>query len=171
MTSGEVLVRAAVAGDDGAIADTLLRAFGRADEAALVRRIVSEGADAVSLVAEVRGVVVGHALLNLVAATIDGRPVRLMALTAVSVRPTHQLQGIGTRLVRATLAHAEEVGAEAVVVAGDPAFYGRFGFSEGRARVFRSAAARNVLQALEIVPGALSGESGFVDQAPGFAGD
>jgi putative acetyltransferase len=162
MTSGEVLVRSADGRDDGAIADTHLRAFGRTEEAALVRRIIGEGREAASLVAEVGGVIVGHALLSRVEARIDGRPVNTLALVPVGVRPTHQHRGIGTLLVRAALAQAEDAGAEVVVVSGDPGFYGRFGFSAGRAQVFGSARSRDVLQAIEVVPGGLSGDSGFV---------
>lgn len=149
--------------DDGAIADTHIRAFGRRDEAALVRRIISERSETASLVAEAGGIVVGHALLSRVEARIDGRPVHTLALHPVSVRPTHQRRGIGTWLVRAALDHAEEIGAEAVVVAGDPGFYRRFGFSTGQAQVFGSVRAHSVLQAVELVPGALSGASGIVD--------
>lgn len=163
MTSGEVLVRVAHEQDDGAIADTHVRAFGRRDEAGLVRRIVREGSEAASLVAEAGGVVVGHALLSRVEARVDGRPVHTLALNPVSVRPTHQHRGIGSRLVRTALAHAEEMGAEVVIVVGDPGFYRRFGFSTGPAQVFGSVRAHDILQAIELVPGALSGTSGFVD--------
>lgn len=162
MPSGEVLVRAARAGDEGAIADTLQRAFGRDDEIALVRQIHERGAGAVSLVAEVGGVVVGHALLSHVEARVDGRPVAMLALAPVGVRPTHQYRGIGGWLVETALARAAEIGAEAVVVAGDPSFYGRFGFSSGRARLFGGSGMADVLQAVEIVPGALSGETGIL---------
>lgn len=171
MTSGEVLVRAADERDDGAIADTHLRAFGRQDEAALLRRIIGEGRDAASLVAEAGGIIVGHALLSRVEARIDGRPVHALALVPVGVRPTHQRRGIGTTLVRAALAHAEELGAEVVVVAGDPGFYGRFGFSAGRAQVFGNTRSRDVLQAIEVVPGGLSGDSGFIAYPWPFAED
>jgi putative acetyltransferase len=171
MTSGEVLVRVADEQDDGAIADTHIRAFGRPDEAALVRRIIKEGGELASLVAEAGGIVVGHALLSRVDARVDGRPVSTLALNPVSVRPTHQHRGIGSRLVRAALAHADEMGAEVVVVVGDPGFYRRFGFSTGPAQVFGSIRAPSTLQAVELVPGALSGASGVVDYPWTFAAE
>lgn len=163
MPSGEVVVRAAEPGDEGAIADTLARAFDRDDETVLVRRLQDGGAAVVSLVAEVGGVVVGHALVSRVEARIDGRRIEVMALAPVCVRPTHRRRGIGTRLVEAAIGRAADAGAEAVIVRGDADFHGRFGFSEGRARVFVTSRSGDALQALEIVPGALSGESGTVD--------
>ncbi len=163
MPSGEVVVRAAGPGDDGAIADTLGRAFGRDDETVLVRRLQNAGTAVASLVAEVGGVVVGHALVSRVAARIDGRPIEVMALAPVCVRPTHRRRGIGTGLIEAAIECAADAGAEAVLVLGDPAFHARFGFSRGRAWVFSAGRSGDALQALEIVPGALSGESGTVD--------
>lgn len=169
MTSGEVLVRAAGPGDDGAIADTLVRAFARENEAALVRRLTQTGANVVSLVAEAGGVIVGHAMLCRVGARIDGRAVEVLALAPVSVRPTHQRRGIGTRLVNAAFAHAVDAGAEALIAVGDPGFFGRFGFSNGRALVFNNGSTCNTWQAVEIVPGALSGENGSVEHGRVFA--
>lgn len=168
MPSGEVVVRVAEPGDNGAIADTLTRAFAREDEAVLVGRLRDSGAGIVSLVAEISGVVVGHAMLSRVDARIDGRAIEVLALAPVCVRPTHQQRGIGSRLIEEAIGLAADAGAEAVLVLGDPGFYGRFGFSAGRARVFVSDFAGDAFQALEIVPGALSGESGTVDYPPPF---
>jgi len=163
MTSGEVVVRSAEPGDEGAIADTLARAFDRDDETVLVHSLKNTGAVVASLVAEVGGIVVGHALVSRVAASIDGRRIEVAALSAVCVRPTHRRRGIGTRLVEVAIGRATDAGAEAVVVFGEAGFHSRFGFSRGRARVFSPGRPGDALQALEIVPGALSGESGTVD--------
>lgn len=169
MSSEEVRVRAAEARDGGAIADTLFRAFAREDEAELVRRLENSQARVASLVAESAGLVVGHAMLSRVDARIDGRRVQVLALAPVAVRPTHQGLGIGGQLVNAALDLAANAGAEAVLVVGDPRYYGRFGFSAARARVFASRYAGDVFQAVEIVPGALSGESGTVEYPIAFA--
>ena len=169
MSSGEVRVRAAEKRDEGAIADTLIRAFAREDEARMVSRLENSQASVASLVADVAGLVVGHAMLSRVDARIDGRSVPVLALSPVAVRPTHQGLGIGGRLVSAALDRAADDGAEAVLVVGDPRYYGRFGFSAARARVFSGRYAGDVFQAVEIVPGALSGESGTVEYPTAFA--
>lgn len=169
MPAGEVVVRFADAGDDDAIADTLTRAFAREHEAMLVGRLRQSGAAIISLVADVAGAVVGHAMLSRVDARIDGRTIEVLALAPVGVRPTHQQRGIGSLLTSAAIDCAADAGAEAVLVVGDPGFYGRFGFSSGRARVFVSRYSGDAFQALEIVPGALSGESGMVDYPQAFS--
>jgi putative acetyltransferase len=84
-----------------------------------------------SLVAELNGQVVGHLLLSRVELLPEagGDPVPLLALAPMAVSPMHQSRGIGTLLMRAGLALAENRAAEAaVVVLGSPEFYGRFGF-------------------------------------------
>jgi putative acetyltransferase len=88
-----------------------------------------------SLVAEVDGIVVGHALLT---AMILERPDgtrdadRIVALGAVAVVPERQKRGIGGALIRAALEQAEREGAAAVVLLGNPTYYPRFGFRPAR---------------------------------------
>jgi putative acetyltransferase len=69
--------------------------------------------------------VVGHALLTRLRVG-DGAG---LALAPVAVAPEWQRRGIGERVVRAALTAAEEAGERLVVVLGDPAYYGRFGFA------------------------------------------
>ena len=88
-----------------------------------------------SLLAEVDGSVVGHALLT---AVILERPDgtrdanRIVALGPLAVTPGWQKLGIGGELVRAALAQAEQEGAAVVVVLGHPTYYPRFGFRPAR---------------------------------------
>jgi putative acetyltransferase len=88
-----------------------------------------------SLVAEVDGMVVGHALLT--AMTLERHDGtrdadRIVALGPVAVVPERQRRGIGGALVRAALDQAEREGAAAVVLLGHPAYYPRFGFRSAR---------------------------------------
>lgn len=159
MARAEVLIRPATDRDRLATIDTVRRAFGRDEEADLVERLL-EGSGAASLIAEVGGAVAGHAMLCWLDAEIDGRPVPAMALAPVSVRPSHQGRGIGASLVEAAVATAQDLGAEAVIVVGDPRYYGRFGFSAARAAVLSSPYAGAGFLGLELVPGALSGNQG-----------
>lgn len=170
MANGAVLIRETTARDREAVVDVVRRAFGRDDEANLVVRLLDDGAAVASLLAEAGGAVVGHALLSTLGAEIDGRQVRALALAPVSVRPTHQRRGIGSQLVEATIDAAKASDAETIIVHGDPGFYGRFGFSTGRAAVFSSPFDGEHLLAIELIPGALSGSSGVVAYPKAFDG-
>jgi putative acetyltransferase len=168
MAPATVVIRDATARDQEAVIDVVRRAFGRDDEADLLARLTDDGDAVGSLVADVGGAVVGHAMLSRLHTEIDGRPVLALALAPVSVRPTHQRRGIGSRLVEAAIDTARSKDAETVIVVGDPAFYGRFGFSAGRAAVLTCRYAGDAFQAIELVPGALSGSFGTVEYPPAF---
>ncbi len=114
-------LRPARASDAGAI-DALLRAaFGGAAEAALVAALRAEGAVVAELVAEG---IAGHILFT--RSPVDGAPV--VALAPLAVAAAARRRGLGAALVRAGLACCAQAGATAVLVLGDPAYCGRFGF-------------------------------------------
>ena len=119
--------------DHAAVARLHGLAFGGDAEARLVDALRRSGAAAVSLVAESGGVVVGHVLLS----KLDA-PEGALALAPLAVLPDRQRRGVGSALVRAALARAREGGWAAVFVLGDPAYYGRFGFSADAARGYAS---------------------------------
>jgi putative acetyltransferase len=105
------------------------------------------------LVAECGDGVAGHVLFSRMAT----KPPRLFAgLGPIAVRPELQNRGVGAELCRAGLARMRELGVEAVVVLGHPAYYPRFGFSPEAAAKLRSAYAGNpAFMALALKPGAL----------------
>ncbi len=92
----------------------------------IVNALRKAGALAVSLVAEVEGVVVGHVAVSPVSVS-DGAS-GWFGLGPVSVVPEHQRRGVGSSLVRAALGILREDGAAGCVVLGEPGYYGRFGF-------------------------------------------
>ena len=101
-------------------------AFGRPAEADLVDKLRRACGDALSLVAEDDGAIVGHILFTPV--VVEGQPALGMGLAPMAVRPGHQRQGIGSQLVRRGLDSLRERGCPFVVVVGHPEYYPRFGF-------------------------------------------
>ncbi|MFZ2446042.1 MAG: N-acetyltransferase [Syntrophobacteraceae bacterium] len=80
----------------------------------------------VSLVAEMEGQVVGHIAFSPVAIS-DGSS-NWYGLGPISVLPVFQKRGIGRSLLQEGFAALKAMGAKGCVLAGDPGFYGRFGF-------------------------------------------
>lgn len=73
------------------------------------------------------GEIIGSALFSRLAYDADPRQAFIMA--PVAVAPDRQGEGVGQRLIRHALGHLARAGVDAVLVYGDPAFYGRTGFS------------------------------------------
>ena len=102
-------------------------AFGSPVEATLVDALREDVRDAISLVADDAGAVVGHIMFSPV--RVEGAPhIRAMGLAPMAVLPDRQRTGIGSALVRAGLAECARRGVEAVFVVGHPPYYPRFGF-------------------------------------------
>jgi len=91
-----------------------------------VRALLDLGRGVLSRVAERAGEVVGHVLFT--ECTLEGRAERVDLLAPLAVAPRVQRVGIGGALVRAGLARVAAAGSTQVLVLGDPAYYGRFGF-------------------------------------------
>ena len=84
----------------------------------------------VSLVAEDGGCVIGHVAVSPI--TLSSGALDWHALGPISVSPERQKQGIGSKLMRAALKQLKDKGAAGCVLAGDPNYYGRFGFVHQR---------------------------------------
>lgn len=81
----------------------------------------------VSLVAIEGERIAGHVAVSPVA--ISSGTMGWYGLGPISVWPDRQGKGIGSALVNAALAELRRVGGMGCVVLGDPAYYGRFGFT------------------------------------------
>jgi putative acetyltransferase len=133
-----VIVRRETAADHPAVAVLLTMAFDRADGKVPIEtwltgalRVDEAFVPELSLVAEVRGEVVGHVLCT--RATIGGAdgasaPALGLGLGPIGVLPTHRGRGVGSALMHAVLGAADALGEPAVVLLGDPNYYARFGF-------------------------------------------
>lgn len=112
---------------EGVIADAFRRAVhSSGTEQFIVNALRNAGQLTVSLVAETRGFLIGHAAASPVRIS-DGTP-DWYGLGPIAVAPESQARGVGTRLVTEALNALQSAGAAGCVVLGEPAFYGRFGF-------------------------------------------
>lgn len=98
-------------------------------EPAIVDALRAQGDLALSLVADAAGEVVGHVAFSRAILSDGGEG--WLALGPIGVLPQRQGEGVGRALVEAGAAHWRTAGANGVVLLGDPALYGRFGFVRG----------------------------------------
>jgi putative acetyltransferase len=142
------MIRYARPSDHAPIADLVSAAFGRADEARLVAALRAAGDVLFELVADEDGALAGHILFSRLYAD---RAELIAALAPVSVTPARQATGLGSALIRAGLENVREFGAHGVLVLGDPAYYGRFGFrTDTAAHVKAPYAGHPAFQALAL---------------------
>jgi putative acetyltransferase len=103
------------------------RPYSDGREAEIVLELRKAGALTVSLIAEAEGAIVGQVAFSPV--TIGDENLRgWYGLGPVAVRNARQKQGIGSRLIKEGLARLQSLGSQGCVLAGDPAYYARFGF-------------------------------------------
>ncbi len=166
-----VTIRPEAPADAAPIGALLRAAFGGEAEAALVERLRAADALPLALVAEAPpGEVVGHVAFSpLPIATDAGEIVHALALAPLAVRPDWQRRGVGARLVREALDRLRASGAPLVVVLGDPAYYGRFGFRAEAAAGIRCPYAGPALQALSLHGRSPAGIVGDAAYHPAFA--
>jgi putative acetyltransferase len=131
----------------------------------LVDKLRQRGAFTLSLVAEMAGQVVAHALFTPVDVVEDEGSWTAVALGPVAVAPDHQKQGIGDQLIRAGLAMCHERGDDIVAVLGHPTYYPRFGFVPAVRYGIKSEydVPDDVFMLIELREGALAGRRGIVN--------
>ncbi len=168
LIAAPVTIRSERPGDETAIREIHHRAFDRVDEAALVDRLREEGQVVLSLVALVDDQIVGHVLFCPVTIHTAQGPVPALALAPLAVLPQWQSMGIGAQLVRDGLLDVTNLGHRIVTVLGEPAFYGRCGFSCAAARGLAVPFDRDHWMAMELVPGSLEGVRGRVEYPEAF---
>jgi putative acetyltransferase len=126
----DVTIRAERAEDVDAITDVVADAFRSPIEArlAIAIRASPNFVPEWSLVAELRGRIVGHVMVSYVELQDERTTRRIASLSPMSVARDLHRRGIGSALIRAVVARVDEAGEPMVVLEGDPAYYGRLGF-------------------------------------------
>jgi predicted N-acetyltransferase YhbS len=117
--------------------------------------------DGLSLVAVDDGKIVGTLRLWHITA---GPGCAALLLGPLAVDPAHRNRGIGTGLVRRAIARARLAGHRAIVLVGDAAYYGRFGFTAERTGDLWLPGRydRDRLLALELHPDAMAAARGLI---------
>ena len=141
-------IRAATPRDREPIRLVEEHAFGQKAEAGLVDALVDSENAVLELVAEEEGSVVGHILFSRLYVRTESGDFPAVALAPLAVEPTFHGTGIGGALVLEAHIRLKQAGERLSVVLGDPAYYGRFGYSHARAAGFASDYQCEALQGL-----------------------
>lgn len=166
-----IAIRPATGGDVAAIDALLRRSFPAADEALLVQRLCVDGDMVLTLVAddEESGELAGMVAFSRMTVEADGRVIPGVALAPVAVERSYRRQGVAEALVQAGLNHLGDAGAAVCFVLGDPAYYGRFGFSAEHAEGFQSPYAGEYFMAVPLQGDKLAcGARGRAEHAAAF---
>lgn len=124
--SDELVIRQSTPEDVPAIELLYPEAFPDEDLLPLVRDLLVDAKVVTSLVATYDSKVAGHEVFT--QCGVSGGNSRAALLGPLAIAPDRQRQGIGSALVRDGLNRMTEQGVEFVLVLGDPAYYGQFGF-------------------------------------------
>jgi putative acetyltransferase len=104
------------------------------------------------------GAVHGHVAFSRLA--IADSPVRATALAPLAVEAERRRTGTGAALVRAGLEILRQRGEDLMLVLGDPAYYGRFGFSAAAAEKLVTPYPGPAMQALSLTPAGAAASGG-----------
>lgn len=127
----EIVIRSETDADVDAITEVTVAAFDTLEisnhtEQFIIEALRAANALTVSLVAELKGRVIGHIAFSPV--NISDGTQNWYGLGPVSVLPEYQRQGIGSALVKEGLSRLKEVNARGCCLVGHPEYYRKFGF-------------------------------------------
>ncbi len=144
-------------------------AFNGEEEVQLIENLRRDGDVLASLVAVDGHEVVGHILFSPLDMTVNGNRITAAALAPMAVIPSHQNQGIGSRLVTRGILEMKSAGQAAIIVLGHIKFYSRFGFRHDlAANLSCDYNQYDEFMGLELVEGSLAGLNGTCRYARAF---
>lgn len=127
------------------------------------------------LVLEMDSRIVGHIMYVRAAIHTDGGTLLpVMTFGPISIAPECQRRGLGKALLEDSLARAAALGAKAVCIEGNPAFYGKSGFVAAASTAIRyndEPSAPPYFLLKELVPGYLTGICGAYHTPEGYLVD
>ena len=136
-------IRVAMPEDRDAISAIHLSAFPEGEREVVAGLAVAlldleQNPGTLNLVAEEEdGELVGHVVFSPVSAE-EAEGFRGAILAPLAVSPGFQKRGVGGRLIQEGIRCLREQSADALVVYGDPAYYGRFGFTVEAGKRYRA---------------------------------
>ena len=122
-----MIIRPETPADDDAIRRVNDEAFGSTSEGDLVAAIRASDrfVPDLSLVAVSGDQILGH----VISSYVDVETKRVLQVGPLAVAPSNQRQGVGSALMYETIRIADERGEPLLLIEGNPAYYGRFGFT------------------------------------------
>ncbi|MFI8414993.1 GNAT family N-acetyltransferase [Serratia sp. NPDC078593] len=164
-----MLIRVEIPVDAAGIDALLRRVFDRDDEADLVQQLREDGLLTLGIVAtDDEGGVVGYAAFSPV--DVAGEDRQWVGLAPLAVEESLRRQGVAEKLIYEGLDALNEFSYAAVVVVGEPGYYGRFGFKTAADYDLhcRWPDTEQAFQVYPLAEEALNGVNGLVDYSAPF---
>ncbi|WP_338558608.1 N-acetyltransferase [Erwinia sp. E_sp_B04_7] len=164
-----MLIRSEIGIDAASIDSLLRRCFETSAEAELVQQLREDGLLTLGVVAtDDEGQVLGYAAFSPV--TLKGEDKQWVGLAPLAVDSSVRGQELGKQLIYEGLDTLNEFGYAAVVVVGDPAYYGRYGFEPAARHQLRCRwpGTEAAFQVYKLDDNAFSGAGGQIDFSAPF---
>jgi len=164
-----MLIRTEIGVDAPSIDSLLRRCFSSSAEAELVQQLREDGLLTLGVVAtDDEGQVLGYVAFSPV--TLNGEDKQWVGLAPLAVDESVRGQGLGKQLIYEGLDTLNEFGYAAVVLLGDPVFFGRYGFEPAarhQLRCHRPETAAT-FQVYKLADEALVGGEGCIEYSTPF---